>query len=206
MKISTILPLVVILALGSSKVIAQSATFTCPSNIVIKADNNQEGATVVYPEFITNAEWGTISYSPASGSFFRLGSHTVTMTSSNGQKCSFTVTVTDNESPILSEIILSEKKLWPASNKMKKVSVNYSASDNGQNVTTALSVSSNTIDDVKDWEIIDNHLLKLKASRLSDGTPRVYIITVTATDEAGNTTTRTTSIAVSKTMMAVAGK
>jgi hypothetical protein len=34
----------------------------------------------------------------------------------------------------------------------------------------------------------------------------VYIITVTATDKAGNTTTRTTSIAVSKTMMAVAGK
>jgi len=206
MKISIVLSLVVILALSSSKGIAQSATFTCPSNIIIKADNNLEGATVVYPEFITNADWGTISYSPASGSFFRLGSHSVTMTSSNGQKCAFTVTVTDNQSPVLSAIKISPKNLWPASNKMKKVSVNYTASDNGQNVTTELSVSSNAIDGVKDWEIIDNHLLKLKASRLPDGTPRVYIITVTATDEAGNTTTRTTSIAVSKTMMAVAGK
>ena len=72
MKISVVLSLVVILALGSSKGMAQSATFTCPSNIIIKADNNMEGATVVYPEFITNADWGTISYFPASGSFFRL--------------------------------------------------------------------------------------------------------------------------------------
>ena len=206
MKISTILSLIFILALGSNKGIAQPSAFACPSNIIIKADNKKEGATVIFPETITNADGGTISYFPASGSFFRLGSHTVTMTSSNGQKCSFTVTVTDNESPVLSEIILSEKKLWPASNKMKKISVNYTASDNGQNVTTALSVSSNAIDGVKDWEIVDNHLLKLKASRLPDGTPRVYIITVTATDDAGNTTTRTTSIAVSKTMMAVAGK
>ncbi|MBK6383367.1 MAG: HYR domain-containing protein [Chitinophagaceae bacterium] len=204
MKISTILSLIVILALGSSKVTAQSATFTCPSNIIIKADNNMEGATVVYPEFITNADWGTIIYSPASGSFFRLGSHTVTMTSSRGQKCSFTVTVTDTQSPVLSEIKISPKNLWPASNKMKKVSVNYTATDNAQEVTTELFVSSNAIDGVADWEIIDNHLLKLKATRLPDGTPRVYIITVTATDKAGNTTTRTTSIAVSKTMMAVA--
>ena len=204
MKISTILSLIVILALGSSKVTAQSATFTCPSNIIIKADNNMEGATVVYPEFITNADWGTIIYSPASGSFFRLGSHTVTMTSSRGQKCSFTVTVTDTQPPVLSEIKISPKNLWPASNKMKKVSVNYTATDNAQEVTTELFVSSNAIDGVADWEIIDNHLLKLKATRLPDGTPRVYIITVTATDKAGNTTTRTTSIAVSKTMMAVA--
>ena len=87
---------------------------------------------------------------------------------------------------------------------MKKVSVNYTATDNAQEVTTELFVSSNAIDGVADWEIIDNHLLKLKATRLPDGTPRVYIITVTATDKAGNTTTRTTSIAVSKTMMAVA--
>ena len=163
-----------------------------------------EGATVVYPEFITNADWGTISYFPASGSFFRLGSHTVTMTSSRGQKCSFTVTVTDTQSPVLSGIKISPKNLWPASNKMKKVSVNYTATDNAQEVTTELFVSSNAIDGVADWEIIDNHLLKLKATRLPDGTPRVYIITVTATDKAGNTTTRTTSIAVSKTMMAVA--
>ncbi len=206
MKISVVLSLVVILALGSSKGMAQSATFTCPSNIIIKADNKMEGATVVYPEFITNADWGTISYFPASGSFFRLGLHTVTMTSSRGQKCAFTVTVTDNQSPVLSEIKISPKNLWPASNKMKKVSVKYTASDNAQEVTTELSVSSNATDGVKDWEIIDNHFLKLKATRLPDGTPRVYIITVTATDKAGNTSTRSTSIAVSKTMMAVGGK
>ncbi len=206
MKISATLSFALILTLVYNKGFAQAAAFPCPSNIIITADHGKEGAKVNFPEVSTNADWGTISYIPASGSFFRLGSHSIIMTSSKGQKCSFTVTVTDNESPKLSALKLSDKNLWPASNKMKKINVNYTASDNAQEVTTILSVSSNATDGVADWEIVDNHLLKLKASRLPDGTPRVYIITVTATDKAGNTSTRSTSIAVSKTMMAVAGK
>ena len=87
---------------------------------------------------------------------------------------------------------------------MKKTVVNYTTSDNGANVKTALSVSSNATDGSKDWEITDDHLLRLKSSRLPDGSVRVYTITVTAADEAGNKTTRTTTIAVSPTMKAVA--
>jgi hypothetical protein len=63
-------------------------------------------------------------------------------------------------------------------------------------------VSSNATDGIKDWEIIDEGELRLKASRLSDGSPRIYTITVTATDDAGNKTKRTTTIAVSETMIA----
>jgi hypothetical protein len=87
---------------------------------------------------------------------------------------------------------------------MKKVSLQYTASDNSGNVTTTVLVSSNAADAASDWEITDDHLLLLKASRLPDETARIYTITVVATDEAGNKTTRTTTIAVSKTMTAVA--
>lgn len=186
---------------------AQPCTVSCPSNVVVTADASQEGAKVSFIQGATTAgNCGTIKYSPASGSFFRLGSHSVIATSSSGQKCSFTVTVTDNEPPSLSPLMLSRDQLWPASDKLKKVGIFYNTSDNGENVKTALSVSSNATDGIKDWEIVDDHLLRLKASRLSDGSLRIYIIKVTATDEAGNKTTRTTSIAVSRTLTAIAAR
>ena len=72
---------------------------------------------------------------------------------------------------------------------------------------TEISVSSNApASEEADWQIIDDHLLRLKASRLPDDSPRIYTITVTATDVSGNKTTRTTTIAVSKTMLAVPAK
>ena len=194
-----------IFMVSHSKSEAQNCTLTCPANIVINADNGKEGTAVSFPALTVPAECGTLTYSPASGSFFRLGSHSIIVTTTSGQKCSFTVTVADNEAPTLSPISLSRSTLWPASGKMKKVAVNYTTSDNGQNVKTVMSVSSNTTDGIQDWEIVDDHLLRLKSSRLPDGTPRIYTIAVIATDEAGNKTTRTTTIAVSKTMTAVAG-
>jgi hypothetical protein len=185
---------------------AQPCTISCPSNMIVSSEKGQEGAKVSFREATIIGDCGTIKYFPTSGSFFRLGSHSVIATSSTGKKCSFTVTVTDNEPPSLSSITLSRDQLWPATNRLKNVGIYYNISDNGENVKTALSVSSNATDGIKDWEIADDHLLRLKASRLPDGSPRIYIITVTATDEAGNKTTRTTSIAVSRTMTAIAAR
>lgn len=200
------LPFAAILILSQVKGTSQNCPLSCPSNIVIKAESGKEGTIVNFPALTLPADCGTPTFTPASGSFFRLGSHSIIVTTSTGQKCSFTITVTDNQPPILSPISLSRSVLWPASNKMKKVAVNYTSSDNGENVKTALSVSSNATDGIKDWEIVDDHLLRLKASRLPDGTPRIYTITLSATDDAGNKTTRTTTIAVSKTMTAVTPK
>lgn len=183
---------------------AQSCSLSCTSNMVITADNGQEGAIVNIASAGTAGECGMLTYFPASGSFFRIGSHSVSAITSTGEKCSFTVTVTDNESPLLSVVTLSSDKLWPATNRMKQVAVYYSASDNAQDVTSVLSVSSNDITSTfRDWEIVNNHLLRLKSSRLPDGEPRIYTIVVTSSDEAGNKATRTTSIAVSKTMVAL---
>jgi hypothetical protein len=181
---------------------AQDCKMECLANIVTPADKGKEGAVINYSAAYTQGACGAFSYTPASGSFFRMGSHSVIATGADGKKCSFTITVTDNESPELSPIRLSRTNLWPASNKMKKTKVKFSATDNGGNVTTAIAVSSNATDGIKDWEIIDEGELRLKASRLSDGSPRIYTITVTATDDAGNKTKRTTTIAVSETMIA----
>jgi hypothetical protein len=183
----------------------QNCKITCPDNIVVKADAGMEGALVSFPtaSSLGKGDCGEITYSKANGSFFRLGSHSVIVTSASGQKCSFTVTVTDNEPPVLSPITLSREVIWPASNKMKKVVVSYTATDKSESVKTAIAVSSNATDGVRDYEIVDQNLLRLKSSRLPDGSPRIYTITVTATDDSGNKTTRTTTIAVSRTMKAI---
>lgn len=191
-----------LLSLSCTIVFCQDCKMECLANVVTTADKGKEGAVVHYASTYSKGECGGFSYTPGSGSFFRIGSHSVIATAADGKKCSFTITVTDNESPELSPISLSRTNLWPASNKMKKTKVKYTATDNGGNVTTAVTVSSNATDGIKDWEIIDNGELRLKASRLADGSPRIYTITVTATDDAGNRTKRTTTIAVSETMVA----
>jgi hypothetical protein len=204
MKTFKSLSFIVLLILTQLTGGAQSCTLSCTSNMVIKADNGKEGAIVNIIPAGTAGECGMVTYFPASGSFFRIGSHSVIATTSTGEKCSFTVTITDNESPELSVITLSSNRLWPASNRMKNVAVNYTTSDNAQDVTSVLSVSSNDITSTtRDWEIVNNHLVRLKSSRLASGEPRIYTIAVTSSDEAGNKTTRTTSIAVSKTMVAL---
>lgn len=193
-----------ILFLGYQDGYSQNCTLTCPDNIIMKTDEGKEGAVVNFPQMNAPEGCGTLTYTPASGSFFRLGSHSVIISSSTGTKCSFTVTVTDNEPPTVSPLTLSRAILWPASNKMKKLRIYYDAADNAQNVKTKLTVSSNSSEG-GDVEIVDEHLVRLKASRLADGSPRTYTITVVATDDAGNKTTRTTTISVSQTMTAVPG-
>jgi len=177
----------------------QNCTISCPDNLIVTAEKNKEGAVVTFPAASITGDCGAATITPASGSFFRIGSHSIIITSATGQKCSFTLIVTDNEPPVLSDILLSSQKIWPPSNKMKKVGVLYRTSDNGQKVTSKLTVTSNdTNSDDKDYEIIDEHLVRLKAARLPNGESRIFTISVTSTDEAGNKTTKSTSIAVSK--------
>ena len=134
---------------------SQNCTIVCPENIIVTADPGKEGTTVKLPSLALAADCGNYTYAPASGSFFRLGTHSIIMTTASGQKCSFSVIVTDNEPPVLSPLTLSRRSLWPASNKMKKTKVRFSTSDNGGLVTTAIDVKSNATDGIKDWEMIE---------------------------------------------------
>lgn len=75
-----------------------ACVLTCPSNIVVDADAGQCGAIVNYPDPSANA-CGTVASSPASGSFFDIGTTTVHVTTSSGHSCSFTVTVREHTPP-----------------------------------------------------------------------------------------------------------
>jgi uncharacterized repeat protein (TIGR01451 family) len=71
----------------------------CPENINAVADteeDGQRGTHVTYAAPTTSGTCGTVTSSPASGSFFPVGTTTVVATSDQGNgTCSFTITVTD---------------------------------------------------------------------------------------------------------------
>jgi hypothetical protein len=48
-----------------------------------------------------------------------------------------------------------------------------------------------------DWEVVSNHLVRLRAERAAQGNGRIYTITVTAKDGAGNETVKTVNVVVS---------
>lgn len=197
MKILMILSLATLFVIISAEAKAQNFTSNCPENIIVKADSGKGGTYVNLPTAAAGS--GIITYTPASGSFFKIGSTSVIVTSTSGQRCSFTVTVTDNEPPTLSPIVLSSKRLWPANGRMRELSVRYISTDNSNESSCAISVSSNDPDSTsRDWEVINNHSIRLKALRLRSGMARVYMITVTCADASGNTSKRTTGISVAR--------
>ena len=81
-------------------VVPSDCSISCPSDIVQAPDSGQNGATVTYPDAgTTGTTCGTVTYSKASGSFFSLGTTTVTATTSTGESCSFKVTITTDTTP-----------------------------------------------------------------------------------------------------------
>ncbi len=128
----------------------------CPEDIVTDNDPNQCGAVVNYPAPETEGDCTNIICSPASGSFFPVGTTTVTCTADSGgdigvpsgkggpASCSFTVTVNDTQPP---SITCPSKQIVDAGPNMCSAVVNYpapTASDNCPGVTVTCTPASST--------------------------------------------------------------
>jgi uncharacterized repeat protein (TIGR01451 family) len=88
----------------SSGAVGGSCSLDCPNDIVTTATTHGAGggANVTYSAPETFGTCGTVTSSPASGSFFPIGTTTVTSSSSTGNGfCSFTVTVIDSAAPTI---------------------------------------------------------------------------------------------------------
>ena len=77
-----------------------SCELSCPSNLVVDAPSGACGAIVNYPAPTATA-CGTVTSTPASGTFFNVGTTTVTVTTSSGASCEFTVTVLEHTPPVV---------------------------------------------------------------------------------------------------------
>ena len=82
---------------------AACTSITCPANVTQSNDPNQCGAVVNYPAPTTGGVCAAPTCAPASGSFFPVGTTTVTCTTTGPpqQTCTFTVTVNDTQPPTI---------------------------------------------------------------------------------------------------------
>ena len=102
------------------------------------------------------------------------------------------VTVADRSAPLISDLAADKPVLWPPNHRRVLVTIAYAASDNCGPISTELTISSSESERADsndrrrpDWEIIDAHHVHLEAEHEAHR-ERVYWITVTATDGAGN--------------------
>jgi uncharacterized repeat protein (TIGR01451 family) len=114
-------------------------------------------------------------------------------------------TMASNPPPQITGASASPSSIWPPNHKMVEVTINYGTSDNCGAVTCVLTVSSNEPvngtgdgDTAPDWEVIDAHHVRLRAERSGNGTGRVYTITITCTDSAGNSSSQNVYVTVPK--------
>ena len=135
------------------------------------------------------------------------GITTITWTANDGTNsvsCAQTITVIDNEPPIITGESASTYVLSPPNHTMRDVTINYNTPTDNCSVTWGIEITSNELvngtgdgDTDPDWIVIDDHHVKLRAERAANGTGRTYTITITATDGAGNTAVKTVEVKVS---------
>ena len=192
----------------------QPPVITCPANITRVNAPGQCGATVNFTVTAADNCTGTVTVTvqPASGSFFAVGVTTVnaraTDAAGNTATCSFTVTVNDVEPPVIEGLALSPPIMWPPNHKMKNIDVAYTSRDNCPGpITCAITVTSDepengTGDGDKgpDWEVLNDHHIKLRAERSGSGDGRVYSVKVTCTDQYGNSSNGTRTVIVPKSL------
>lgn len=136
-----------------------------------------------------------------------MGDTDVTLTVTNDKdasdSCEATVTVVDEEPPVISSVTARPNQIWPPNNKMVPVNVSVNATDNCDSTCRTISVTSN--EPVKgkgygnkapDWKIVNASKVKLRAERSGKGNGQVYTITVECSDSSGNSSTEITTVAV----------
>lgn len=160
-----------------SPVLNYSYTFTYNGHTTTSVSaRSLQGLT--FPKGVTTVNW---SVSDSSG---------------NTSYYSYNVVVADQEKPVLSKVYTNPPVLVLPNNGMRDVTLYYDATDNCGPVTTVVTVTSNDPNSSGDWSVTDDHHVKLRAVRSKAGQYRVYTITVTATDAAGNVSTQTAQVYV----------
>lgn len=129
-----------------------------------------------------------------------------------------TVQVVDTTPPEIMGASVDKAVLSPPNHKLIDVTVNYTTTDNCSApamIVSTLSVAKQDLgreeeddddddDDghgkknEPDWVIVDAHHVKLRAERLGDSDGRLYLITITSTDQAGNSATKVVTVFVPK--------
>ena len=158
-------------------VVSTQTTGSCPANITAVADANSCGTNVSYSAGVEDNCSATLSFSPPSGSYFNVGTTTVTVTavdaSNNTSSCTFDVTVNDETPPTA-----SCKDLTLQLDANGNTSITTSDIDNGSN--DACGIAS-----------LDASQTNFNCSHVGTNT-----VVLTVTDNNGNVSTCNSTVTV----------
>jgi len=121
-----------------------------------------------------------------------------------GNNSKTATTTVDPTPPTVSNPTADPASLWPKNHQMRDVTINYTAVDSCAGVSCQITnITSNEPingtadgDTSPDWAIVDEHHVQLRAESAGGSTGRIYTITVTCFDSAGNSTTKTVEVHV----------
>jgi hypothetical protein len=195
------------LALGNAYSVNQDTVLDVAAPGLLANDTDIDGDTLS-AVLCANAANGTVALS-ANGSFTYTpnpgfaGSDSFTYRVFDGLAHSpcvtVTITVLDTQPPAIAPT-LGVSTLWSPNNKMVDVGFSFTATDNGGGfITTTVTVYSDEDDGAtKDA----SGMLLLRAERSGTGDGRFYLIRITATDAANNTSTSCLPVTVPKSQSA----
>jgi endonuclease G len=113
--------------------------------------------------------------------------------------------VADTTAPVISMVTTTPDALGPPNHKMIDVTVGYTATDFDGVPVCAVTVTSNEPvngagdgNTTADWQVVDEHHVRLRAERAGGGAGRLYTITIRCADASGNASTATASVTVAK--------
>jgi uncharacterized lipoprotein YddW (UPF0748 family) len=177
-------------------------TINCPGTQTLALTANCSGVLPDYRSLAATTNASSVLQSPVAGTTVNgNGSMMITLTAvsvaGETASCSFMLNKEDKTPPVITQVSADPAMLLVPNHKMRNVTIGYVAMDNCGPVSTTLSVSCNESQAGSgDWEILDNHHLKLRAERNGTGMGRVYTITITATDGEGNVHTQNVTVMV----------
>jgi uncharacterized repeat protein (TIGR01451 family) len=87
--------------IGEAVVGPATCSVTCPADITMGNDHDSFGAIVTFAASTPTGVCGTVTTTPSSGSFFPVGTTTVTSAGESGSPCSFHVTINDTQKPVI---------------------------------------------------------------------------------------------------------
>ena len=181
--------------------VARAKNVTVPANNMCVADASIDNGS-------SDPDGDPLTLVQAPPSPYALGSTSVLLTVTDPKgafsQATGVVTVVDQTGPVVSGLSPSTNSLWPPNHKMVDVTVNYGVTDNCSATSSCvLTVSSNEAvngsgdgNTSSDWQVVDAHHVQLRAERAGNGNDRIYTMTLTCTDAAGNSTVRTATVLV----------
>jgi hypothetical protein len=103
----------------------------------------------------------------------------------------------------INSISATPNTLWPPDHRLVDVQIDYVSTSNCGTPACVLTVSSNEPqnglgdgDIDNDWQILDDHHIRLRAERGGNGNGRIYTISIKCASAGGDTTTKTVTVFV----------